>query len=1408
MYNPGATYRLQLNKDFSFKDLNLILPYLQKLGVLTLYASPIFEAVPGSTHGYDVTNPQNINPEIGTLKELKIIGKHLKNQGMGWLQDIVPNHMAYHSKNAMLMDLLEKGQLSVFKNFFDQGLTGGFSPAKIMVPFLGSSLEEVLEKGELSVVYQQQQLQFGYFDAVWPLNIRSYLPILSAGKGKLKEAFVQLMEQVNQVHQLEDQKMYALAVMEIKSQLDSLIQQKKYRVYINSCLTAINADKVLLLQLSEEQEYRLCAWRETDSQINYRRFFTVNGLICMNMQHTAPFRVSHRLTRSLIKSGLLQGLRIDHIDGLYDPGRYLNQLRNLAGKETYIVVEKILEQNEELPKEWPVQGTTGYAFLGILNNLFTDPRKEKKFDKFYKKIAGGSVAIPEQILEKKRYILYNHMAGELENLCSWFLSSDLVDRELLKTVTQAYLKAAIGEFLVACPVYRYYTHDFPLQQTAATEIAAILNKVRTTEVHLSPALDLLEDAFLNRPLKESANYRHRARHFFRRCMQFSGPLMAKGVEDTLMYTNFRFIGHNEVGDAVEAFGIKVKEFHRLMEKRQQDWPLAINATSSHDTKRGEDVRARLNVLPDLHKEWFKVINQFQTLNQDLKSTGFPDANDEYFIYQTLIGVYPMPGQSVDRFADRLQEYVKKSLREAKVHSNWSEPNTVYEEATLSFTLALLNQNRPFWKLFEQFHQRVADLGIVNSLAQVLLKFTCPGVPDVYQGCELWDLSMVDPDNRRPVDFDFCRAGLDELETLGKLEPIILMEQLWKSRYDARIKLWLVQLLFKIRKQDPEIFTQGDYIPLAVKGKYKKHIIAFARRFKQIWYVVATPLHVAKIERHQEKELCALDWEDTRISLPPEMPIYWKHLFLHTEGQRQESIDLNTVFKGLPIALLKFEPPVNERGAGVLLHITSLPSSFGVGDFGPKAYAFADFLSKSGLKYWQILPLGPTEAISGHSPYNSFSGMAGNPLLISPEFLVREGWIDQQDLEKYQMKEKGAADFERASKTKDALFEQAWLQFKKGAPQRKSNFAAYCKKEADWLHDFALYVLLKQIHQQMPWYHWPENYKFRSEDALKELVKQYQPQLEKIKWVQYVFSLQWQQLKSYCNKKGIQLYGDLPIYVGHDSVDVWSHPELFCLDRQGDITGIAGVPPDYFNADGQLWGMPVFRWDVLKEQGYNWWVKRIRKNMELYDLIRLDHFRAFAAYWEVPAGEKTAKNGKWKTGPGLDFFKCLQKALGNLPFVAEDLGDIDDAVYRLRDEFNFPGMKVIQFAFGDQLSQSLYAPHNFTANYFVYPGTHDNNTTRGWFRQDASKSIRKQLDSYFGQKVTDKNVHRLFVRMALASTAKTAIITMQDFLGLDENARMNTPATVTNNWTWQMKSNQLTADQERQWRNLIRIYNRD
>jgi malto-oligosyltrehalose synthase/4-alpha-glucanotransferase len=1345
MHNPTSTYRIQFHKEFTFSNFKDAIPYLHKLGVKTIYASPILEASPGSMHGYDTVNPLRINPEIGDEAQLLEISGMLKSIDMQWIQDIVPNHMAFHEKNLWLMDVLEKGPDSEYYDYFDINWSGD-KTEPIMTPFLGKDLEEAIQSAEIQVVQDGKKFMLDYFGTRYPLRSES-------------------------------QKQLAQEDLE-----------------------AFNKNTSGLLQLANSQHYRLCNWKETDRKINYRRFFTVNSLICLNIHHKEVFRAYHKYILTLLAKDVFQGLRVDHIDGLFDPTAYLNMLREAAGEDTYIVIEKILEEGEHMPADWPIEGATGYEFLATVNNVLTNPAAEGTFSDFYHELTDTKDSITDQIYQKKRAILKDHMAGELNNLVQLFQNLELVPADQLSAADLPVFREALGELLVHCPVYRYYGESLPLSTTEESQLKDLLKSVETEARH--PALKILKEVWIKAPRNEDAAYNERAALFYKRFMQFSGPLMAKGVEDTLMYTYNRFIGKNEVGDSPDGFGKTPEAFHEQMQERQQLWPMALNGTSTHDTKRGEDARARLHVLTDLHEEWLEHVKQWQPLNAELKSEYKPDENDEYFIYQTIIATHPMPGEKDETYLPRMEAYLEKAFREAKRHTGWAEPAEDYEAASKAFATQLLAANSPFQQHFASFHKKVSDFGILNSLAQVLLKFTCPGLPDVYQGTELWDFSFVDPDNRRPVDYTQRAAWL------SAFAPETSLNTLWEDRYTGRIKLWLEHALLAARQQVS--FTEASYIPLSVKGHYKDNILAFARRHGGVWMVTVVPLHIASLCAAEGVDALEIDWKNTRVSLPDEAPESWLNILDQQKGVHQGALPVSEIFGNFPLGVVKLQQPETNRGSGILMHITSLPSAFGIGDLGPQALSFIDALSRSNQKYWQLLPLNPVTADQSYSPYSSTSSMAGNELLISPLLLAADGLLTEEEL-------KGficgggtkTVDYQQASENKSAIYDVAYASFKSGKFQRLSRqFLQFCKEESDWLDDFVLFTALRSEHNDRSWNEWPKEFRLRDEATLNSYRHAHKETLNKAKWLQFIFFKQWNNLRKYARQHQIQLFGDLPFYVSYDSADVWANPHLFKLDEEGNKDLVAGVPPDYFNEEGQLWGMPIYNWDVMAEDNYDWWQRRLKKNLELYDFLRLDHFRAFSSYWEVPAAEKNAINGAWVTGPGLAFFEAIEHALGKLPFVAEDLGDVDDEVYILRDQLQMPGMKVLQFAFGADMPFSIHIPHQYsTDNCVVYTGTHDNNTTKGWYKSESSKIDRQNMNDYVGSTITKNNVSFQLMRLAFASTARMAIIPIQDVLGLGNAARMNLPSSTENNWKWTMKEGAFSAHHEIQLRLLTRLFGR-
>ena len=486
--------------------------------------------------------------------------------------------------------------------------------------------------------------------------------------------------------------------------------------------------------------------------------------------------------------------------------------------------------------------------------------------------------------------------------------------------------------------------------------------------------------------------------------------------------------------------------------------------------------------------------------------------------------------------------------------------------------------------------------------------------------------------------------------------------------------------------------------------------------------------------------------------------------------------------------------IDQRRSGVLLHITSLPSPHGIGNLGPAAYRFADFMKRSGLTYWQILPLNPVEEASGFSPYSGLSAFAGNPLLISPELLQKAQLLKASDLRTRFKFAEEKVDFEKAIRYLMPLLDKAFATFQQQekGPLRKQ-YQEFCKSQAAWLNDFADYMAFRQHFNGESWVMWPNGVCDRHPKAMKELRRELSEPIEKEKFLQFLFFQQWNDLKSYCQRKGVRFFGDIPFYVGYESADVWAHPDIFKLRGNRAPKAVAGVPPDYFSADGQLWGMPVFDWKALKKQKYDWWMQRVKQNLEMFDLVRFDHFRAFSRYWEVPAGHETAVGGRWKKGPGDKLFQRLQKKYKELPIIAEDLGEIDQPVRDLMDQFSLPGMKVLHFAFGKDMAQSGYVPHHHIPNAVVYTGTHDNNTTRGWYEKDLGAVDRRRLAAYLQRDLTADTVAETLVRTAFASVCGLAVVPMQDLLNLGTEAIMNRPSTPSGNWAWRMKDGATTTD---------------
>ncbi|BBD09514.1 4-alpha-glucanotransferase [Desulfovibrio ferrophilus] len=494
-----------------------------------------------------------------------------------------------------------------------------------------------------------------------------------------------------------------------------------------------------------------------------------------------------------------------------------------------------------------------------------------------------------------------------------------------------------------------------------------------------------------------------------------------------------------------------------------------------------------------------------------------------------------------------------------------------------------------------------------------------------------------------------------------------------------------------------------------------------------------------------------------------------------------------------------------RSAGILLHLTSLPSAHGIGGLGPEAYEFADFLEQTGQRIWQILPLTPTSLSTHNDPYHSISAFAGNPLLISLEFLLEAGWLTPEDIAAPPIFPEDSVDFAAVTAWKEPLLNKAFNAFE---PDDEPDFQRFCTRNHHWLDDYALFSALRQRYANMPWTSWPEPLRDRNPEALVRAGLDLGEEIQRAKFLQWVFDNQWESLRAYCAKRRISLFGDMPIYVDMESADLWANPNLWKLDEDLKPTVVAGVPPDYFSATGQLWESPIYDWDEHEKEEFKWWLRRIHRNLDLFDFLRIDHFRGLIAFWEVPAGESTAMNGEWVEAPVCKFLDTLYASRPSLPLIAEDLGVITPDVRETMRAYNLPGMKILLFAFGDDLPTNPYAPHNIEPFSLVYTGTHDNNPVQAWYDEEADAETRDRLVQYIGHSLNSEDLHWALIRMALGSPARLAVIPVQDLLGLGAEARMNRPGNLKGNWHWRMKDGSLTPEICERLRELTRLYGRE
>jgi len=937
---PASTYRLQFNSHFGFKDAVEIVPYLAGLGISDIYASPIFKAMKGSTHGYDVTDPREINTEVGTVEEFEELALEVKRHGMGWIQDIVPNHMAYSDQNPLLSDLLENGSRSKYRNFFDINWSHprDHQDRRLLAPFLSDHYSRCLEKGELMLTFGSEGFWIHFGQAGFPLSIESYATLLKdatmlkAGLKSSQETLVNeddhesipvcnqghlpdiIQDLVPDLMQLSEESAEVQAE-EIKRSLWKFYSERpEVRRIIDDNLEAFNGEKGvpesfdLLDGLLSQQNFNLAFWEAAREEINYRRFFTINDLISVRAEDEEAFNTSHARVLDLVERGRITGLRIDHIDGLFDPEEYLKRLRSRA-KDCYIVVEKILSGEEGLPTSWPVEGTTGYDFLSMAGALFCNQKSACRFDEIYTGFAGKMAPFEEIVYRKKKMIIERQMKGDIDNLAV-LLKRIAAGNRYGRDATFHGLRRSLVEALSLFPVYRTYVSSRGIGDSDRSYIKSSLKEARKMNPDLTVELDFIELVLL---LEMSARFTEEERdrwiEFAMRFQQFSSPLMAKGFEDTVLYTYNRLISQNNVGASPETFGVSIDEFHRFCQERARIWPHSMNATSTHDTKRGEDSSVRISVLSEIPDIWRAKVMGWARQNQgkkrQVRGVEVPDRNEEYFLYQTLIGALPFHCTD-GRFCDRIKEYMAKSLREGKVHSSWTKPDADYEQALISFLDEILRPGREneFLEDLTEFSAMVSHYGIFNSLSQALIKITAPGVPDFYQGTELWDLSLVDPDNRRPVDFNSRMEILDEISRREPEDLPGLARDLLAAREDGRIKLFLIHRALLARRSWPELFGMGSYMPLKIEGEKKDHCIAFARAHEGLWTITVVPRFLAELIGRYELPLGSEVWGDTHVAVPGVAPHVWRDAVLERTREGDGELYLCDILSDFPAALLQ------------------------------------------------------------------------------------------------------------------------------------------------------------------------------------------------------------------------------------------------------------------------------------------------------------------------------------------------------------------------------------------------------------------------------------------------------------------------------------------------------------------------
>ncbi len=943
----SATYRLQFNKDFTFRDATKLLDYFSDLGITHIYASPIWRSRPGSTHGYDVIDPTRLNPELGTEADFFTLQTELRNRGMGLVLDIVPNHMSASSDNSWWMDVLEHGPESAYASYFDIDWhpPSRSLESKILLPVLGRPFAEALEGGEFKLIFSDGRLFLQYLESLFPLAPKTYLAILGKNTEKLRER----LGEESTVYQEYSGIVAAFAGLrspatvtpgeagdkrsrfEARERLRQLISSSAdIETFLNDRLRDLMGEPgdpasfSPLEKLLAEQSYVLSYWQNVNEEINYRRFFTITDLVGVRVEDPLVFEATHGLITRLAAQPPIDGLRIDHIDGLRDPLAYLGRLRELLTKESAqgeprevpIFVEKILARGERLPGEWPSAGTTGYDFLNALNSIFVDPKGAKCIEEVYDRFVGKKLVYADLLYQKKKLVMSTLLGVEMRSLghqLALLADKDRYARDL----SRSDLTQALFETTAHMPIYRTYTRNLEVSREDAKVIELAIEEALSRKFYLQPAhFDFIGDVLLARNRAHLLPDQREARlNFVMRWQQFTGPIMAKAFEDTFLYVYNPLISLNEVGGEPRPTAATTESFSRFIAERRKHWPNSMSATTTHDTKRSEDVRARISVLSEIPGQWKERLERWSKLNSKYKTQvdgqQVPDRNEEVFLYQTLLGVWPSNGNNDASLVERLQAYAIKATREAMVHTRWTLPNTAHENALKKFVASVLKpgSGNPFLSDFAAFQRSIGQRGMVNGLTQTLVKIISPGIPDFYQGSELWDLRLVDPDNRQPVDFAkrvSMLAALKEAEASPSLASDLAGH--WD---DSRIKLYAIWKALNFRRQRPELFSKGDFVKLKTTGPYAEHILAILRRHKREWLLLVAPRWLSRAQEGRSSD-AEFRWREATIQLPNSAPSLWDNIFttekITIADERAKSLRADQLLNHFPVALLSGGKP--------------------------------------------------------------------------------------------------------------------------------------------------------------------------------------------------------------------------------------------------------------------------------------------------------------------------------------------------------------------------------------------------------------------------------------------------------------------------------------------------------------------